>query len=533
MLHKRENVFVTLTILFLLAILAYQPFMYQDTLGEKDSFRMINGIIDSITNRDPFRSPLLYNCTISYGYYALLYLFAPIFKTNLALVIPFMNYINVISATLIIIPLFFLVRRYWGTTAAILSNILLIFVPSWWNVSLYGHPMTQAILFMFVGLALIGSRSQLTSLKASRWKLIGLDILIIVAFSLCLMFRFDAILMFPLITACLLLERYSFKMVVFRSILFGFLPFAIFIVFKSILLDMTIVNALFTTFQRISKAPGYLESKVSFDLVRALALWGLACHPLYLLAFYISCCHISYKRNYLALFFILPVFILNLSWLINPSPARHFIYMAPVLAVGIAIWLSGAPWGITFPAKHNRILRPIPLAILFMVVGLVSSELMYPIVRAHYPWKIAPQNYSTRAYIRSIFINKYYSEKYFHDASRFGQDLLKIEPKRRPILVVADALPVILQLQLLSEYVWIEKKEVYSASASWRVYLVENEYNKFIFVARGDWMKLFLETDEYNEDNGYYLTIDPYNPKFAALDTLAMSKNFEVLSISD
>ncbi len=514
MIEEKKDTFVALSILLIWASLAYLPFVYRGTLGEWDSFRMANGVIHSITTGHPFKSPLLYNLKISFGYYALLYLFTFIFKTNLALVITFMNYINAICAILMVPPLFFTVKRYWGNTAAVLANVLLMFIPSWWNLSLYGHPMTQAMLFMFIGLALIGYRSQLTSLKAAPWKLIALDVSIIFAFSLSLVFRLDAVLMFPLITACLLLERYSFKAVVLRSMLYGFLPLIVFFVAQSIIPDFDTATSSPNTIVQLLLAWHNL-SRIVPNLLRALAIGALACHPLYLLAFCVSCLYLAYKRSYLALFFILPAFVLNfLFWIPNPSPARHFVYMAPVLAVGIAIWLSGVPWGTTSLTKYGRVFTPIPAVILFVAASLISSELMYPIVRANYPWKTAPQNYSARAYIRSIFINKYYSEKYFHDVARFGRDLHQLGPKDRPVFVIADARPVLLQLQLLSKDVQTQIERIDSTSTPLILHIVENKSNTFILV-EGNLVELIHEENDYNES---YLAVDKHNPNNATFN---------------
>ncbi|WP_221645404.1 hypothetical protein, partial [Nostoc sp. UCD120] len=67
-----------------------------------------------------------------------------------------------------------------------------------------------------------------SSLRLELNRLILLDVLIIVAFALCLMFRLDAILMFPLIPACLLLENYAFKKTVSSSMLYSFFTIIIF-----------------------------------------------------------------------------------------------------------------------------------------------------------------------------------------------------------------------------------------------------------------------------------------------------------------
>ncbi len=532
MLERQKKSFVVLSILFVLAVLSYLPFVYQGTLGEWDSYRMANGIIDSVKNYGILESPFLRNINISYGYYMLLWLFKCIFKTNLTLLISLMNYVNSFSAILMVIPVFFVVKRYWGMTTAILANILLIFVPSWWNISLYGHPMMQAMLFVFVGLSLIGYRSQLASLKASHWKLIELDLLIVVILSLSLTFRLDAMIMFILIAALLILERYSFKMVVLRSTLYGFLPVIIFYAAWSI----TLSKGMHVSYTAPTKAHVFWRLRAIFlywhnpfpGLPRAMAICGLACHPLYLLVFCISCLYLVYRKKYLTLFFILPFIVVNLLfWIPNPS-ARHFVYMAPVLAIGIATLLSDVPWRLTSLAKYSRILTPISIVVLFVFASFIIGELIYPIVRANYPWKSSPQNYSVHPCIRSIFINKYYSEKYFRDVSRFGRDLQKLEPKDKPIFVIADGLPVTLQLLIFSENIVVKYQQLNNDFQSC-AYLAENENNSFIIWREGDLMKLLQVSDEYKDN---YLAIDQYHPNTTIIDTALLVETFDILPIS-
>ena len=171
-----------------------------------------------------FESPLLlYANNVSAGYYAFLYLFEDLLKENRSLLFPLMNYTNAVCSILMVIPFFYVIRRYWGFAAAVIANLLLVSIPIWWHLSRYGHPQIPAILFMFIGLALIGYRSYLKSLKSTAGMLFTYDILVITTLIISLTMRMDAILMFPLIFACLLLEGRSYRSALFHFSLYSVL----------------------------------------------------------------------------------------------------------------------------------------------------------------------------------------------------------------------------------------------------------------------------------------------------------------------
>ena len=110
----------------------------------------------------------------------------------------------------------------------------------------------------------------------------------------------------------------------------------------------------------------------------------------------------------------------------------HRIYLTPLLAIGVAIILSEIlKYEVLRKIKLNNY---ISLSIVVVFATLITSEIFYPVVRYYYPWKHAPQNFSYRAPIRSMFINKYYSEKYFKSAAEFGYDLIKLPAKKKEYL---------------------------------------------------------------------------------------------------
>ncbi len=516
----KRNPILTVLLLLILASISYLPFTYRDTPGERDGFRMVMGIIDSITSGKPLGSPLLYGRSISFGYYAMVDFFKPLFQNNFNIIIPITNYLSSLSSILMVIPVFYLVKRHWGATTAILANLLLIFIPVWWSTSLYGHPMIQAVLFMFIGLALIAYRSEVKLSNASLLKLILLDILIISAFALCLMFRLDAVLMFLLIPGCFFLERYSLPKVFYYSILYVFLSVIIFFVVKSQLPEINI------------ESDGILEDLIFYhgpDLVVQNFKIGTkvfieGCNPLYIFVSFITFIYLWIKRDYSTLLFIFPTVIINyIFWLPNYYPARHFIYISPVLAIGNAVWLHATSKK-AFLFYRNKKIIGISSVLILIVIIFVSYKFSYS---PPYPyWQTQTQD------------NKILAKK-LQDLPSTGQRFF----------VVGDSVPVVLEMQLLSNKVQVKplKTSLFTDTQLQRqklskilktkpiktidLFEVKNEKNNFIFYIQG-WKKnevirFFQESNEYDD---VYLVVQKNIPSFTLVPS-DISKKFIFLDI--
>ncbi|MDZ8082419.1 MAG: hypothetical protein RMX35_25565 [Nostoc sp. DcaGUA01] len=516
----RRNLILTVLVLLILASISYLPFTYRDTPGERDGFRMITGIIDSVTSEKPLGSPLLYGRNISFAYYALIDIFRPLFEKNFTLIIPITNYISSFSSILMVIPIFYFVKRYWGVTTAVLANLLLIFIPVWWSTSLYGHPMIQAVLFMFIGLALIAYRSKVKSSNAGLLKLTLLDILIISAFSLCLMFRLDAVLMFLLIPGCFFLERYSLRKVVFYSILYVLFAIIIFFVAKSQIPEISI------------ESDGILEDLIFYhgpDIIVENFKAGTkafieACNPLYILLSLITFVYLWLKRDYSTLLFIFPTLILNyIFWLPNYYPARHFIYVSPVLAIGNAVWL------------HTAFKKILPFCRSKKIIGISLGLVLISIICVSYRVSYSPP-YP-------------YWQTQTEDNKRLAENLHNLPSREKPIFVIGDSVPVVLEMQLLSSKVQVKplKTSLFTDTQLQRQKLskilktnpiktidllqVKNETNNFIFYIQG-WKKnevvrFFKESNEYDD---VYLVIQKNIPSFTLVPS-DISKKINFLDI--
>ncbi|KJH71004.1 hypothetical protein [Aliterella atlantica] len=511
---------LTVSLLLILAAFCYLPFTYKNIAGERDSFRMVMGIIDSVKSEKPLGSPLLYGRNISFVYYALIDIFKPIFKDDFALILPIMNYISSLSAVLMVIPVFFIVRKYWGITTAILANIFLILIPVWWSTSLYGHPMLQAILLMFVGLALIGYRAKLAYVEARSSKLILLDISIVTAFALCLMFRLDALLMFLLIPGCLILERYPLPKIVSQSILYCFLPIVIFLVAKSQLPEITTKNSDIVTDLLFYHGP----DRIIDNLIIGTKSFIKACNPLLIFGTALSFIYLNFRRNYATSLFIFPTIIVNyVFWLPNPYPARHIIYIAPLLAIANAVFIQANLNKLIALFSNKKILAILCSLILFFVVKISYTNSYTP----PYPY----------------WNNQIVTTK------QLANILQQLPPKDRRIFVVYDSIPLVVEMQLLDEKVEVapintsvltdtqlkyykdDKFLKLDSKKSIGLLNVRNENNNFVFYNQGwnrnEVTRFFAENDDYND---VYLLIQKLNPEFA-INPANLSKKLLLLNV--
>ncbi|MDZ8188525.1 MAG: hypothetical protein RMX96_27175 [Nostoc sp. ChiSLP02] len=523
-MKQNNKAVLGLLLLLVFACIFYCLNAYKETFGERDSYRMILGMNDLIVFDKPLGSKRLYGSDISFAYYALVDFFRPIFKKNLLLIVPYMNQINAAFGILMVIPFFLLVKRYWGVGIALFANILLILLPVWRTTAQYAHPMVGAVVFMFIGLALISYRSSLSSLRLGANKLILIlwDVLIVTALALCLMFRLDAILMFPLIPACLILEGYPLKKIVFPSVLYSFLAIIIFKVMQSqlpyihIQKNGGIFEQLFLWNNPVRYVDYFLRGNLLF-------VWGL--NPLFLLIFLISCIYLWRQRSYQNLFFILPVVLINyIFWLPNPAPARHFIYLSPVVAISIAIFFADIlPQAKSFVENNKKI-----------GVAIAASFIFSIVISNHYSYS-APL-----------------SKKYSYAVTDVGTKLQQLEPKDKPIFVIGDTIPAAAQMQLMSaqtkvkaeqsnvltdDSVVAQKKSALKPKLEYVPLLsVDNGKNKFVLYSQGwksrtnEIKRFFSETNKYDQ---FYIVVNMLDRsgKKIDFDTSSLPKKLEVLKL--
>src|SRR5690606_11944581 len=124
------------------------------------------------------------------------------------------------------------------------------------------------------------------------------------------------------------------------------------------------------------------------NLVRGTTIFVLACHPLFVALFGVGAVLLVRRRAWDALFFLVPTIAINyLFWLPNPSPSRHFMYVAPVLAAGVGVAVamlvrgSATVWGARIAA--------VGVAASLVPASLLLAAAYLPLLQPAYPWKYA------------------------------------------------------------------------------------------------------------------------------------------------
>ncbi|MBC1240231.1 hypothetical protein, partial [Nostoc sp. 2RC] len=230
--------------------------------------------------------------------------------------------------------------------------------------------------------------------------------------------------------------------------------------------------------------------------------------PLYISILFISLFDLWIKRDSLTVLFIFPTLLVNyIFWLPNYYPARHFIYVSPVLAIGIAILLQSVLKKILSVWRNQKIIS-IALALVFICIVFVSYRVSYSVP---YPY------WSTQT----------------EDNKRLAKNLQDLPSRVQRIFVVADSVPVVVEMQLLSSKVRVtplktslltdtqikrhQLSKIFKAQPTKTIDLLEvqNEKNTFIFYIQG-WKKkevirFFKENNEYDDVN---LVIQKSIPSF-------------------
>lgn len=122
-----------------------------------------------------------------------------------------------------------------------------------------------------------------------------------------------------------------------------------------------------------------------------------------------------------------------------------------------------------------------------------------------------------------------YSQEQVYTGSRVGQLLQQLEPKDKPILVVADSILVITEMQLAAKKIGSIRIGHIAFTPSVRsLLMVSNANNQFIFFTQG-WLSSEVKTllQNTNEYGNTYLLVDPFNPRIT-FDPNQLTKDFPI-----
>jgi hypothetical protein len=413
----------------LLLLLVYTgallPFRHTSLLGERDSYRMLLGLVDGASRAAFFESPLLYNREVSFGYYAFIRLLTGWGDAGAAGLVSAMNLFSTVSAILLSIPFFLVVRSVFTPFVAVASSLLLLATPVFWSVSLYGHPIMPALLLFFTALALIAAETPRPA--ALR------HCLVILLLGVSLTFRFDLVLMLPLVWSVLdkpvpgkalspwiLTPLYSASALLLFFLAQSFLP-----LIQGDGRPPSLIELLIRIHQPSNLLRSLRELVISTGQGLNLFFWALL--PVGLLVILRKGTRPQFVFTALTFaggfVFYLPI----------PYPARHYLTVVPSFAVMVAIaciHLSGA----------FRLTREFSAWRIGGVMGGagVLASLVIPTLSAHFGYFLSP--FSVRASQELMAVQH----------ARFAQDLVRRPKEKERVLVLCDSNLVVANMHLLA-----------------------------------------------------------------------------------
>ena len=477
-------------------------FNYGDTFGERDSYRVLVGIVDAITHGKPFLGGLMYGQDASPGYYAVLQYIIPRFGIDIHNLARALNNIALICSILCLVPLYIIAKSFGGRSTALSAIVLIYTVPVWWSVSEYAHPIWPALLFFLLALALTALRPAFSGLGKYFC-----DGTVTLALAISFSMRMDAVLMAPMMLAfCLDRGRVSF-VAVLRLVLCGLAALAVVGILKAVnpnpLLDTSAgsVWSLFVEYHNFSRFVLNFKN-AQFSFARAV-------NPFLLTSFVASVIYMICKRDLRALLLIVPTVAINyLFWIPNDN-TRHFLYLVPALVFGVArvtgdlmdgalsshkITKLCAISGLVF-VGISSVLHPIfdgktiffehaPLALLLITATCqVLSERFSRLLRVGGAGMIvfaASITLVSVAQPSRLTMKTLYPLGMGAHYTGLGKSLLALPPLGKTVLVIADAYPIIAAMQMNAS-----PPIAVALVQNWTMLYVKSEHNDFKFFIQG------------------------------------------------
>jgi hypothetical protein len=478
---------VSIAVLVLLQIVALFPFRFTDELGQRDSYRMFLGLVDTLKTGALFNSSLLYNRELSFGYYGFLYALGSMPGiTPLALVYA-LNWVSLISVILFVIPQYIVAERLFGGRVAVASGLILIATPVWWNCGLYGHPITPSLLLFFSGLAILCRYPDLPPLRI-RVAALGL-------FTAALTFRFDVVLLVIALAGVLWeVRRTPAREFVKESSFYIVGSIALFFAVQHFLPAVSRGDAppsilsLLIRFQN----PSNIVSSVRESIIQVLD--GFT--PVLLLTVPISMWMLLRKGRISALLYVSGLIALNLLfWFPNPSPPRHYLMMAPAMSVSAALVSEALAGRIARLRSYSGWIAGIAAA--FCIVG-ISLALGHREGR--------------RGYFPSQFEDRLIMMANIAGAKRAAEGLVRLPPLGTPVVVLCDSNLVIAEMEKFAADTSAAYRKAYAGPRAVGLHDVRQGGNQFVMIEQS-WEETAIEDfDQSGSDMGLPVLSAPYLP---------------------
>jgi len=125
-------------------------FLYRGGMPEPDSVAMAAGMARWFTSQIDFYDAFLYGRQLSPGIYFFFRIVYPAVFNDASHIIPFLNWIGLISSTLMVAPLYLIFRRRFDRRVTVGCILLILFSPLVWELGTFFHPIIPATLLFLL-----------------------------------------------------------------------------------------------------------------------------------------------------------------------------------------------------------------------------------------------------------------------------------------------------------------------------------------------------------------------------------------------
>lgn len=168
MKRERRDLFL----LFLLALATRALFLYRDGAPEPDAVAMVAGMAIGMSGNVPLGDALLYGRNVNPGMHWLVAYFFPRFHVPATQLFPVLNWISLVCASLMVIPLYALLRPHFSHRITMAALLAWIMTPVVWESGTYYHPLIPALLLLLV--AIVCAQRTAATIRGAIWALLML-----------------------------------------------------------------------------------------------------------------------------------------------------------------------------------------------------------------------------------------------------------------------------------------------------------------------------------------------------------------------
>lgn len=367
-----------------LTLITRYAFLCRGGMGEPDSVVMAAGMAQWMSSHGSFGEAFLYGRQMNPGVYFIFRFLYPVFFHDPSHVIGFLNWFNLLCASLLSAVLYFVARKLFDRWVASACCLIVLFSPLVWEVGTYFHPVVAAALLLFL--------SYLAWCRISR-TLAGIVfyVLACILFAAAMIVRIEVVFVVPAVIVGALVSR---KGSVRKALLFGILlvaEIAYAAVLRTVSHQATMAHSGFSQYAW-ARIEGYFVSMTPAAIART-SIW--ASFGIGVATSFLGLCAIvsmlirrarapmtlpggrhapaDGRALLVALIWILPSLVF---WLPVPGPiVSHYFFVT--LGAG---WLIGegflrgtSPW------------RGASLTAAVIALNLLVPEIGYGFYNAHYP----------------------------------------------------------------------------------------------------------------------------------------------------